>query len=99
LFLAARIVNLTQVHSDASGDVTMQNNAQKLAYSIDDIVKLVGVGRSLLFEEIKAGRLPVKKAGRRTLVTDSALKGWLSNLPAKSAGRPKLNQLNPETHK
>jgi excisionase family DNA binding protein len=74
-------------------------NEQKLAYSIDDIAKLVGVGRSLLFEEIKAGRLPVKKAGRRTLVTDSALRGWLSNLPAKSAGGTTRNKLNPETHK
>jgi excisionase family DNA binding protein len=77
----------------------MQNDAQKLAYSIDDIAKLVGVGRSLLFEEVKAGRLPVKKAGRRTLILDADLSAWLSNLPAKTAGGPKRNKLNPETHK
>jgi len=77
----------------------MQNIAQKLAYSIDDIVKLAGVGRSLLFEEIKAGHLLVKKAGRRTLVLDADLNAWLSNLPAKSAGGPKRNKLNPKTRK
>jgi excisionase family DNA binding protein len=77
----------------------MQNDAQKLAYSIDDIANLVGVGRSLLFEEIKAGRLSVKKAGRRTLVTDADLRGWLSNLPAKSVGGATRNKPNPETHK
>jgi excisionase family DNA binding protein len=77
----------------------MQHNTQKLAYSIVDIAKLVGIGRSLIFEEVKAGRLPVKKAGRRTLVLDADLSAWLSNLPAKSADGPKRNKLNLETHK
>jgi hypothetical protein len=76
----------------------MPNNSQKLAYSIDDITKQVGIGRSLLFEEIKAGRLMVKKTGRRTLVIDADLRAWLSNLPAKSAGGPTRNKFNPETH-
>jgi|GEM_PF-630137 len=77
----------------------MQDIAQKLAYSIDDITKQVGIGRSFLFEEIKAGRLLVKKAGRRTLVSDAALQEWLSNLPARSADGPKPTKLNPEPHK
>ena len=33
----------------------MQNPAQKLAYSIDDVTKLTGVGRSFIYEAIKAG--------------------------------------------
>lgn len=77
----------------------MQHKAQKLAYSIDDIAKLVGIGRSLLFEEIKAGRLSVKKAGRRTLVLDADLSAWLSNLPASGADVSNRSQLNPTTHK
>ena len=77
----------------------MQDIAQRLAYSIDDITKQVGIGRSFLFEEIKAGRLLVKKAGRRTLVSDAALREWLSNQPAKSAGGSKGNKPNLETHK
>jgi hypothetical protein len=77
----------------------MQNDSQRLAYSIDDITKQVGIGRSLLFEEIKAGRLLVKKAGRRTLVIDADLRAWLSNLPAKSAGGPEGKKPNPKNHK
>jgi excisionase family DNA binding protein len=62
----------------------MQNPAQKLAYSIDDVTKLTGVGRSFVYEQIKAGRLVVKKAGRRTLIFDTDLKAWLAGLPGKA---------------
>jgi excisionase family DNA binding protein len=56
----------------------------RLAHSIAEVVKITGVGRSFIYEEIKAGRLVVKKAGRRSLVFDADLKAWLANLPAKA---------------
>ena len=69
----------------------MQNPAQKLAYSIDDVTKLTGVGRSFVYEEIKAGRLVVKKAGRRTLVFDADLIAWLTSLPSANLKITKSN--------
>lgn len=57
----------------------------RMAYSIGEAAQIAGVGRSLLYTEIKAGRLPVKKAGRRSLVCDADLKAWLASLPGKIA--------------
>ncbi|UQD98209.1 helix-turn-helix domain-containing protein [Bradyrhizobium japonicum] len=56
-----------------------------LVYSIADITKLVGLGRTFVYQEIKEGRLAVRKAGRRTLVLDADLKAWLSALPTKAS--------------
>jgi excisionase family DNA binding protein len=62
----------------------MQDDGEKLAYSVDDVPKLTGVGRSFIYEQIKAGRLVIKKAGRRTLIFDTDLKAWLASLPGKA---------------
>jgi excisionase family DNA binding protein len=58
-------------------------NATALAHSIADVVQATGVGRSFIYQEIKARRLVVKKAGRRSLIFDADLKAWLASLPAK----------------
>jgi excisionase family DNA binding protein len=57
--------------------------AERLAYSIQDVTKVTGLGRSYIYEEIKAGRLIIRKAGRRSLVFDDDLKAWLASLPTK----------------
>ena len=54
-------------------------------YSIDDVIKLVGLGRTFIYEQIKEGRLTVRKAGRRTLVFDEDLEAWLRALPTKAS--------------
>jgi hypothetical protein len=51
------------------------------AFSIDDIIRTTGVKRTRLYEEIKAGRLKVRKCGSRTLVLASELQKWLESLP------------------
>ena len=55
----------------------------RLAHSIADVTKTTGVGRSFIYEEMKAGRLIIKKAGRRSLISDGDLKAWLASLPTK----------------
>jgi excisionase family DNA binding protein len=77
----------------------MQNPARRLAYSIDDVTKLTGVGRSFVYEEIKSGRLLVRKAGRRTLIFDADLSAWLASLPEKRSGDSKQNKLKTKTPK
>jgi excisionase family DNA binding protein len=58
------------------------------AFSPAEAAGIAGVSRSLIFAEIKAGRLVAKKAGRRTLITDSALNAWLASLPSsRSLGK------------
>lgn len=60
----------------------MSDHPRKLAHSIHDVTKLTGIGRSFIYEEIKAGRLLIRKAGRRTLIFDADLKAWLASMPA-----------------
>jgi excisionase family DNA binding protein len=59
----------------------------KLAYAIAELPELVSVGRSHIYEEIRAGRLRTVKAGRRTLVLAEDLRAWLLSLdhPADKA--------------
>lgn len=40
----------------------------KLAYRIDEAVAATGIGRTSLYEMIKAGALKTRKIGRRTLI-------------------------------
>lgn len=54
---------------------------EKLAYSIQELCDLSGLGRTFLYEEIKAGRLIVTKAGRRSIVLQDDALGWLAGLP------------------
>jgi hypothetical protein len=50
-------------------------SGSKLAYSVDEFCHLTSLGRTKVFEEIRHGRLQVKKVGRRTIIpVESALK-------------------------
>ena len=59
--------------------------AEPLAVGIIDATRLLGVGRSTLFEEIRAGRLQARKAGRRTLILRDDLRAWLNTLPSSQS--------------
>lgn len=50
---------------------------KRLAYGISDALEVVPVGRSLLYEEIKAGHLKTFKIGARTLIAADDLSAWL----------------------
>jgi excisionase family DNA binding protein len=58
---------------------------EPLAVGITDAIRLSGVGRSTIFDEIKAGRLKARKAGRRTLILRDDLKAWLNSFPLVKA--------------
>lgn len=57
----------------------------QLAYSPDSAARAVDSGRNLIFDEIKAGRLEARKAGRKTLITREALQAWLNSLPVRTS--------------
>jgi len=59
-------------------------DAKKLSYTVGEMVAATGLGRSRLYEEIRAGRLRIVKAGRRTLILAIDLEKWLASLPAGS---------------
>jgi excisionase family DNA binding protein len=57
----------------------------KLAYTIPELSEATGVGRTRLYEEIKAGRLKISKCGQRTIITNDQAQAWLSALAGANA--------------
>ena len=58
-----------------------QRRARQRAMSIEGFCNGYGIGRTKAYEEIKAGRLKARKAGRRTIITADDAEEWLSLLP------------------
>ena len=57
-------------------------NARRLAYSIDEFCEKAGIGRSFAYQEIRAGKLKARKAGRRTLILHDEAEQYLMSLPS-----------------
>ena len=61
----------------------------RLAYTVEEAALVVGVGRDLLYDEIRTGRLRSKKAGSRRVIARHHLLEWLDSDfadPAQRAG-------------
>ena len=50
-------------------------------YSISDAVVVLGICRTNLYQEIKDGNIRAKRYGQRTLIPESEIERWISNLP------------------
>ena len=57
----------------------------QLAYSPREVVKAAPISLSKFYMEVKAGRLPARKIGGKTVVLHEDLIGWLRSLPRKTA--------------
>lgn len=54
---------------------------EPLAYSPKQAAQTIGIGLTALYVEITAGRIKMKKYGRRTLISADDLRAWLACLP------------------
>ena len=61
------------------------SSTEKSAFTITDFCDAYGVGRSFTYAEMAAGRLPFRKAGRRTLILRDDAHRWAESLPT---GKP-----------
>jgi excisionase family DNA binding protein len=57
---------------------TLQLPAGRMAYSIEEVRRALGVSRSTLFDLLAMGRIRSVKAGRRTLIPAAALEAFLA---------------------
>ena len=65
-----------------------------LGYSVDDIPRMTSgvISRRRVFEDMQSGRLRVKKAGKRNIVTPEDAKAYINSFPdrpKKAAARDK----------
>lgn len=51
------------------------------ALTVEAFCTLYAVRRNLAYDEMKAGRLEFRKAGRRTVIRKVDADAWLDNLP------------------
>jgi hypothetical protein len=52
----------------------------KIAYSIPEFLAACSLGRTFVYQEISAGRLRARKAGRRTLIDAAEARRWFATL-------------------
>ena len=69
-------------------NATTSAAAEKLAFSIPDVVHSSGLCRTLIYAEIRAGRLRARKCGRRTIILRHDLEAFLQGLPGAVATAP-----------
>lgn len=50
---------------------------------VKDAKRIMGLGHTSLYNEIKEGRLPIKKVGRKTLISMAAIHEWFARLPSE----------------
>jgi hypothetical protein len=66
-------------------DSDVQRASAKPAYSIADLGEMGILSRTQAYVENRAGRLVLRKIGRKTIVLHDDLMTWLQNLPRKTA--------------
>jgi excisionase family DNA binding protein len=69
---------------DARGAPTL---GTRVAYRPEEAAAAVGVGRTTIFEEIRAGRLRARKVGRATIIADADLREWVAQLQERRSKR------------
>jgi len=53
----------------------------KGAMSINEFLEWSSISRSKFYQEVKEGKLRIRKIGRKSIVTTTDAETWLSNLP------------------
>ena len=53
----------------------------KLSYSINDACDEINCGRTKIYQEIAAGKIKVRKLGKRSIILADDLQAYLNSLP------------------
>ncbi|GGJ10855.1 helix-turn-helix domain-containing protein [Neoroseomonas lacus] len=64
----------------------IDGSPETLAVSISEACRIVGIGRSTLYEALARGEIEAAQAGRRTIVIVESLRRYVAALPRYRAG-------------
>ncbi len=53
----------------------------KAAFTVNEVTKEIGIGRSKLYSEMAEGKLKARKIGKKTIFLAEDVQVYLSNLP------------------
>ena len=59
--------------------------SDKLVYSVTEIAKLLGIGRSKAYELVRSGTIPSLRLGRRIVIPKLALSRFLAECALKNS--------------
>ena len=60
----------------------MSDNPPRLAYSVSEAYRALGIGRTRFYELIAEGKIQARRCGGRTLIPADALADFLARLPS-----------------
>jgi excisionase family DNA binding protein len=66
---------------------------EPIGLSIPQACESSGLGRTLIYEAIRGGRLTARKAGRRTIILPDDLRRYVESLPAIDTTEPRQSPL------
>ncbi|UYQ70833.1 helix-turn-helix domain-containing protein [Pelagibacterium flavum] len=55
-----------------------------MAYSVSDVIEMIGIGRTKFYQLVSAGEIKTRKIGNRTVVLAADLDTWLASLPSST---------------
>ena len=57
---------------------------EKSAYTVNEVLREIGIARSTLYREIAAGRIRARKIGTKTVFLATDVRSYLDSLPELS---------------
>ncbi|MEP2942356.1 MAG: helix-turn-helix domain-containing protein [Hyphomicrobiales bacterium] len=58
----------------------MLHNSERAAMTVKEFLDWARISRTTFYKEVNNGRIPIRKVGKRTLVTMADANNWLANL-------------------
>ena len=52
-------------------------NDERLVYTVEEVARRLGLGRSATYDAIRRGQIPARRIGRRILIPRAELERWL----------------------
>lgn len=65
--------------------IVMNTTSLPRLISVSEACKIMGIGRTKIYEEINCRRLDARKYGTRTLISEAAINDWMTSLPVFTA--------------